>query len=306
MGTKALLAFLLVLLTPIACTITRSSDTATAYPIQEMETLADDVTLHVRIAGNPNAEKALIAIHGGPGMSSDYMLSLEQLAGDELAVATYDQRGTGQSTSPAPEPASYDLQKYVADLEAVRQAVGVENVHLLGHSWGGLVAMRYATIHPERVDSIILMGSGAPSRQLAEAGQASRVQRIQALQARGTIPKAITTVGDLLPSYFSDPDFELPDELKDLHYSPTAEQLTWAALGDFDFTAQVGQLDHRVLLLWGKDDPFGLPMAEATRGALSSAKVEFAVLENCGHFWHECPDGFFSSVRAFLGLPSTP
>lgn len=48
------------------------------------------VTLHARMAGNPSAGNVLVAIHGGPGMTSTHMLGLEQLAGPELAVVTYD------------------------------------------------------------------------------------------------------------------------------------------------------------------------------------------------------------------------
>jgi len=270
--------------------------------IRELNVETLDATLFVRVTGNLESSNVLIAVHGGPGMSSDYMASLEQLAGDKLAVVTYDQRGTGRSTSPSDDPANYSLQKYIEDLEAVRQAIGVEQVHLFGHSWGGVVAMRYATVYPQKVRSIVLMGSGAPSLQAARDAQAHKSQRIAALQQQGIIPAKLASVRDILPSYFSDPHFEPPDELQNLSYNPTVEQLTWSALGDFDFTADVAGLDHRVLFLWGEDDPFGAPMAEATVTALSAAKVEFVTLEKCGHFWHECPDQFYPRVRAFLGI----
>jgi hypothetical protein len=129
--------------------------------INEIVVQTDDVTLHVRIAGNHEAEEILIAIHGGPGNSSDYMVSLEELQNDEIAVVTYDQRGAGRSSEPSE---GFALLKYIEDLEAVRKAVGSEKVHLFGHSWGGIVAMRYATIYPQRVKSIVLMGSGPPIR----------------------------------------------------------------------------------------------------------------------------------------------
>ncbi len=275
-------------------------------PVRELAVPADDVTLHVRVVGGPVEENVLVAVHGGPGMSSDYMVSLEQLASEELAVVTYDQRGTGRSTSPPPDAANYDLLKYVADLDAVRQAVGAKRVHLLGHSWGGLVAMRYAAVHPGKVSSIILIGSGAPTLQAAQIGQANKAQRITELQRQGIIPERLTTLVDVLPAYFFDPDFRMPEELENLHYSPTAEQLTWSALGDFDFTAEVATIQHPVLFLWGEDDPFGLAMAKATRDALLNADVEFVVLENCGHFWHECPDELLFQVRAFLELRVEP
>lgn len=270
---------------------------------QELTVESDGIALYVRVDGNPSSGNVLIAIHGGPGMASDYMTSLEQLAGSDLAVVPYDQRGTGRSTSPPGDPANYSLRKYVEDLEAVRQAVGVEQIHLLGHSWGGVVALRYATVYPQKVRSIVLMGSGATSLRAARDAQAYKSQRITALQQQGVMPATPTSVRDILPSYFSDPHFEPPDELRNLCCNPAVEQLTWSALGDFDFTADVARLDHRVLFLWGEDDPFGMPMAEASVKVLSAAQVEFVVLDKCGHFWHECPDQFYPRVRAFLGLP---
>jgi proline iminopeptidase len=270
---------------------------------RELKVPSGDVTLHVRIAGNAEAGDVLITLHGGPGNSSDYVVSLEQLASAKLAVLTYDQRGTGQSTEPSE---GYSMRNYMADLEAVRQTVGAESIHLLGHSWGGLVALRYAAAHPQRVRSIILMGSGVLTPEAAQAGQASKAERVAALQEQGTIPQTIQSLADLLPAYFSDPNFDMPDELKNMYYSPMVEQMTWAALENYDFAAGLDGLDQPVLVLWGEDDPFGMAYVEATKDALSAAKVKIVMLEDCGHYWHECPDQFFSHVRTFLELPPAP
>ena len=156
-----------------------------AGEIHEMEVQAPGATLHVRVVGEPAAERVLVAIHGGPGMASDYMRSLEQLAGGDLAVVTYDQRGTGRSTEPTD---GFAMERYVEDLEAVRQAVGTDAVHLFGHSWGGLVAQRYAISYPDRVRSIVLMGSGAPSMEAMRAANENKVQRIVELQQQGSSP----------------------------------------------------------------------------------------------------------------------
>jgi CubicO group peptidase (beta-lactamase class C family)/pimeloyl-ACP methyl ester carboxylesterase len=273
--------------------------------IQEWDVDAGGVTLYVRVAGNPDSGNVLIALHGGPGMSSDYMASLEQLAGPSLAVVRYDQRGAGRSSAPQSD-SDYGFEHYVADLEAVRRKIGIETVHLFGHSWGGVLAMRYATIYPQHVRSIVLMGSGTPSIAGARAGQANKVQRIAALQEEGLIPAQLTSLHDLLTSYLSDPRFEMPEELRNLSYDGKVEQLTWKALGKCDFAAEVGLLDQPVLVLWGEDDAFGVSMAEATVSALSNAQVELVLLADCGHFWHECPDAFFAHVRAFLQAFAAP
>jgi alpha-beta hydrolase superfamily lysophospholipase len=103
---------------------------ADEIPVQEVELQAHDVAPHVRITGDTEAGDVLLTIAMGPGFSSHYMATLEQLAGESLAVVTYDQRGTGRSTEPS---GGYELLNYVADLEAVRRAVGAERVHLFGH-----------------------------------------------------------------------------------------------------------------------------------------------------------------------------
>lgn len=277
----------------------------------EMKVSNDDVTLYAKIAGDPASGNVLVAISGGPGLSSDYMFSLEQLASPDLAVVTYDPRGTGRSTAPADDPANYHLDKYVADLEAVRQALGSDTVHLLGHSWGGLVAMYYATVHPERVNSMVLVSSGPPNVRALTAGQFRLQDRIGKLAAQDLIPRELPqsdakSAQAILPAYFSDPSFEPPAEITATRFNLTAYQRTLSALGQYDLTAAVAGLDHRVLVLWGEDDPFDMEVGETTRDALSAAQVDFVVLGGCGHFWQECPDEFYPRVRDFLGLPTEP
>jgi len=270
--------------------------------VQELKVTNDKVILLAKIMGNSNSKNVLIAVNGGPGLSSNYMTSLKQLAGEQLAVIIYDQRGTGQSTQSVD---SYRMPDHVADLEAVRKASGAEKIHVLGHSWGGIVAMRYATIYPQRVRSIILMGSGPPTRESVQAGQARLVQRIIKLQERGIISQNLqmetgNVIKAILPAYFSDPEFTIPEEIEKTTFSSMAYEKTLTAMGNWDFSDDVAELIHPVLLLWGEDDPFGLPMAEAIRNSLSNAQVKYVLLKGCGHYWQENPAEFFSHIRAFL------
>jgi pimeloyl-ACP methyl ester carboxylesterase len=271
---------------------------------RELNAEGPDVVLAVRVAGNPEAGNTVIALHGGPGQSHHYMRDLEKLAGRAFSVVTYDQRGVGGSTAPPADPSYYELMDYVEDLETVRRAVGVDRVHLLGHSWGGTVAMRYITIYTEKVRSLILVGSGSPTWSGCVAGGTRFVQRVQALQKEGVLPDPLT-LDTAFRAYFSNPSFPIqhPDEdAAQTEFSGTVNQLTWAATKGFDFTAEVGRLEHRVLVLFGEDDPAGMPLAEETLAALRSADAEYVLLERCGHFWHECPEQFYPPVRAFLGI----
>jgi pimeloyl-ACP methyl ester carboxylesterase len=277
--------------------------------VQEMNVQTPEVTLYVRVAGNLQSGNVLIAINGGPGLSSHYMLGLEDLASENFAVVTYDQRGVSRSSAPPMEPSNYTLAKYVDDLEAVRKAVGGEKVHLFGHSWGGLVAMHYATIYPGRVRSILLIGSASPAWKELAPGFARFEERVQALQAQGIIPQDLTRQegqeDPQLPAYFSDPHFNFPlnDRGGPPEFSPVASQMTWTAIQGYNLTNEVAQLQHPVLVLYGKDDPYAL-LSEAVVAALTSAKIKYVALDKCGHFWHECPEAFFSQVRDFLELPA--
>lgn len=284
---------LIVLLVLCGC----GSGSETAPRVRELDVDAPGVTLHVRAVGEADAEAVLIAIHGGPGNSSDYMVSLEELAGEELRVVNYDQRGTGRSSEPVD---GYSMDRYIEDLDVVRSAVGAERVHLLGHSWGGVVALRYAAANPQHVRSIVLMGSGPMTPAALAAGQANLAERIASLQAQGLIPVPVSTVTDLLPAYFSDPGFEMPDELWGMSYRLEVQQATWEALEGYDHAAGLDRLTCEVLVVYGDDDPFGAALAEAARNALAIARVQTVVLEACGHYWHEAPGPFFDAVGAFL------
>ncbi len=275
--------------------------------VKELSVQTPDVTLFARTAGHLESGNVLIAVNGGPGLSSHYMLSLERLAGTELAVITYDQRGVSRSTDVPPIPDNFTFQKYVEDLEYVRAASGVETVHLLGHSWGGLVALSYAVTYPERIRSIVLIGCGPPTWDQVRTCFEKIQQRFVELQASGLIPSGLTPgtkeFGEaILAAYFSDPTFwfSSDDEGSEPVQNQRVNQLTWTAVQDYDLTSELSRLEHRVLVLRGEGDPCEPSAGQAVEEALSSAEILSVMLKDCGHFWHECPEEFFAAVRPFL------
>src|SRR5690242_19664481 len=83
----------------------------------------------------------LLVLHGGPGIPHYYMKSLAALA-DERPVVFYDQLGCGRS--PAPEDSTvWTIDRFVRELAAVRAAIGLKQVHLLGSSWGTILAVEF-------------------------------------------------------------------------------------------------------------------------------------------------------------------
>lgn len=96
----------------------------------------------------------LVCHPGGPGFSSTYFGDLAALW-EQHKLILLNPRGTGSSDRP-PDRRAYQIEDYVADLEELREKLGEEQVQLLGHSHGGVVAMAYAATHPGRVSRLVL------------------------------------------------------------------------------------------------------------------------------------------------------
>lgn len=83
---------------------------------------------------------AILCLHGGPGATHDYFLPLADLAQFGYRVILYDQLGCGKSQLPK-NPALFTAERAVEDVEAVRRALNLGKINLVGSSWGGLLAI---------------------------------------------------------------------------------------------------------------------------------------------------------------------
>jgi len=102
----------------------------------------------------------LIVLHGGPGATHQYLEPLRALAENGRRVVFYDQIGCGRSDRPV-DPAFYTVQTFVDELNALREHLGLERAHVLGQSWGGMLAMEYALTAPPGLASIVVADSPA-------------------------------------------------------------------------------------------------------------------------------------------------
>jgi len=110
-----------------------------------------------KIVGVGRPGVPLLCLHGGPGMPHDYLEPLADLAGDR-PVVFYDQLGCGRSDQPANE-ALWTVDRFVEELAVVRDALGLDRVHLFGNSWGGWLALQYVLDRQPRLQSLILSSS---------------------------------------------------------------------------------------------------------------------------------------------------
>jgi proline iminopeptidase len=99
----------------------------------------------------------VLGLHGGPGATHDYLLPLADLSQFGYRVILYDQLGCGKSQLPK-NPALFTVERAVEDVEAVRQALNLGKINLIGSSWGGLLAIAYALSYQRNLKSIVTIG----------------------------------------------------------------------------------------------------------------------------------------------------
>ena len=267
------------------------------------------VTLFERRIGNG---PPTVVLHGGPGAHHDYLLpGFDALArGRELIY--YDQRGGGRSPVSRETPVGWREQ--VADLEALRQMWGLDQLTLAGYSWGGLLALLYATEHPARVERLALV-SPAPiwrearqeferrfsERNLAPELQSQRAElRESGLRERDPAAYSTRLFELSVAGYFHDP--KRARDLTPFRVTGRTQQEVWASLGDFDLRPAVARLAVPAVVLHGTSDPIPLAAAEVVAELL---KAEFRPLLDCGHVpYVEAFEEFVSILGRFL--PSAP
>lgn len=117
-----------------------------------------DVSLHVEVVGDGYP---VVLMHGGPGADLYTMLPFRRCA-DQFRLVFYDHRCNGRSTGPPVTTMTWD--NLTADADALRQELGFDRWAVLGHSFGGHVALEYALRYPDKLSHLILVDSGGDSR----------------------------------------------------------------------------------------------------------------------------------------------
>lgn len=115
--------------------------------------------LHSEAFGNSN-DPMIIAIHGGPGGDYRSILNLKEFTNEAFYVVFYDQRGSGLSQRHDAEENVFSVELFVSDLDAIINYYGSNDVsqeiYLIGHEWGALIATAYVNQHPEKISGLIL------------------------------------------------------------------------------------------------------------------------------------------------------
>ena len=257
----------------------------------------------------------LLCLHGGPGSPHLGLTPLEQL-GDERRVVLYDQLGSGNSSKPS-DPSLWTVELFLAELANVRDALGLDRVHLLGHSWGGMLAQEYALTQPDGLVSLVLsstLSSAAlwreESLRLRAALPAEIRDPLDAHEAAGTTddPEYEAAIFEFLHRHLCrlDPWPPIVEEVMrsinlevyNTMWGPSEAHPT-GVLAGWDVTSRLGEIQVPALVLCGRYDEATPLQAETIVQRLPEA--ELVVFEESAHMAAiEETERYLAAVRAFL------
>jgi proline iminopeptidase len=269
----------------------------------------------------------LLYFQGGPGFSAALLRREAQLLADRFAVHLIDPPGSGGSTPPG-DPSQYDHLGHARFYDAVRQALGIGSTTIMGISFGGIVALTYASLYPEVTSRCIAVSSRAVGEDVESEEAASEMREFLARHAHQPwYPAARETwdgwtdrvlaatdarevdamMAEVLPLYTADPDHPgvramieewRQDANSDLAALKVWESGLWQGI---DVRPLLAEIKCPTLVLVGAQDlicgpAHGRVVADAVPGA------ELVIVPACGHFIAaEAPESFRDEIVSFAG-----
>jgi proline iminopeptidase len=311
---RGMLAVLLI--GPILCNCTERSAESTATAIAPTDSSRFPVpggSVWYRVTGTGSGTPVIL-LHGGPGFSSYYLKALEGL-GDDRPVIRYDQLGSGKSDRTT-DTTYFTIDQFVEQLDALRDHLGVERLHVYGHSWGTMLAVEYYRAHPTHVASLVLGSAALDSRawerharELLRTLPDSMVQAVETREAERNYQAAdyqaalnefynryvwrrpvAADLDSLMASYNA--------AIYEYMWGPSEFTLT-GTLQDFDAKPLLRSLDVPVLYTVGEFDEAGPETIEMFASLTPDARV--VVIPGAAHItaWDN-PEADLAAVRAFL------
>ncbi len=274
-----------------------------------------------RLVSPANDAVPLLCLHGGPGSSHTGLTPLEALA-DERAVVLYDQLGSKNSSQPS-DPSLWTVELFVDEVGAVRDALGLERVHVLGHSWGGMLALEYALTRPPGLASLVLSSTLSSARLWAE--EAARLLADLPAEVRDALERHETagTTGD--PEY-EQASLEFykrhlcrldpwPEAVQELHRTTNlevynqmwgpSEMAPTGTLAGWDVTDRLGEIDAPTLVMCGRYDEATPLQAQVIAERILGS--ELVVFEHSAHLApFEETERYVGIVRDFLRRVEAP
>ena len=277
----------------------------------------DGFETYYRVVGDleesPAGKLPVLALHGGPGLPHESLTPLEALADDGRPVVFYDQLGCGGSARP--EDPAWSVGLFLRELATVRDHLGLARVHLLGHSWGGMLAMEHALSGADGLAGLVLVGATASGETMLANRQgffeklpAEARDAIREHEAAGTLdaPEYAAAMGlfhrrhtcrlDPWPGWLDAALRRMDVEANAAMWGPPDRP---GPLRAWDVRPRLGRISAPTLIVAGRHDG----MAAGQEGELHAGikDSELLVLEESSHYpFAEEPGRFAAAVEGFL------
>ena len=257
----------------------------------------------------------LLLLHGGPGAPSYYLKPLERVAADR-PVIFYDQLGAGRSPAPS-DQSLWTIERFVDELDQVRAALELDEVHILGHSWGSMLAMDYMLTEPEGVVSVIFARPALnvarwteDARELMKALPDETRSLIEHHENEGTTdaPEYQEAVMEFYRMYLSRSDPWPPElmatfegfntELYGYMWGPSEFTAT-GTLRNYNREPDLPKLDLPVLFTAGRYDEAMPRTVQHFQSLVPGAEIQ--IFEKSAHLTMlDEPDTYAEAIRNFL------
>jgi len=262
-------------------------------------------------------DNVVFLLNGGPGLPCDYLRDAHIFLREHgYRVVAFDQLGCGASSRPT-DPALWSITRYVEETETVRRALGLGKVHLLGHSWGGWLAIEYALTYPEALATLILEDTASDLPHLM-----SEMHRLRSALGPQTVEMLLAHEAD---GSYDHPEYQAAITL--LNYRHVCRLMEWPApimaslsdwnmapymamqgpneflyignLKDWNRTADLAKITCPSLITVGRHDEItpacALRMKQNLRGS------ELVVFPNSSHMpFYEEPAAYDAALLGFL------
>jgi proline iminopeptidase len=327
---KALAWFQLFLLLAVSARFAAAQSTflptANLYPIHEGYVDANELMIYYKILGHG---KPLLILHGGPGASHDYFLPYLTPLARHYQLIFIDERGSGRSQT-LEDVSGYTVENMVEDVEAVRQALHLNRISLLGHSYGGVLAQAYALKYQKNLSHLILASTFSSTKAINEvfvrmkdkmpADVRERINQMEAegLYGHGKDYEKSRYTSEYMTAAWGDGYFPyIYQNHPDANYDPVDNgkmswdlyREMWGSHGEFvidgnlksvEYTDRLSTIKVPTLLVVGDHDESDPSMSQTMHEKIAGSKL--VILPKSGHMtFVDQPGMFEKSVEEFLG-----
>ncbi len=287
---------------------------------------AHGVMIYYKILGRG---EPLMIVHGGPGASHDYFLPYLLPLARHNELIFIDERGSGRSQK-LEDASGYTVENMVEDVEAVRQALGLGKISLLGHSYGGCLAQAYAFKYQRNLSHLILGSTFSSTKAINEvfvhmkekmpAELRDRISKMEAagLYGHGNEYEQHRYTNEYMIAAWGEGYFPyLYQNRPDPNYDPVANGNTawdlyremWGSHGEFiidgnlksvEYTDQLATIKVPTLVLVGDHDESDPAMSQVMHEKIAGSRL--VIFPKAGHMtFVDQPDMFVKAVDDFLG-----